>query len=72
MAKGKLATGPSAAAAFASTGPGLNASSAPMDRTKLNAQHEEIQSLRGELARARARLEQKELEDQAMGGNATA
>jgi len=43
-----------------------------MDRTKLNAQHEEIQSLRGELARARARLEQKELEDQAMGGNATA
>lgn len=59
MAKGKLAAGPSAAAAFSAMGPppGLNSSSAPMDRTKINAQHEEIQGLREELARARARLE---------------
>ena len=59
MAKGKLTTGPTAAMAFSAMGPqpGLNESSGPMDRKKINAQNEEIQGLREELARARARLE---------------
>lgn len=73
MAKGGLTTAPTTSMAFATIGPqpGLNENSAPMDRQKIREQDELIQRLRAKLESAEARLEQREEQDKAMGGNAT-